>query len=66
QGLMGIECFYPKHSKAFTKTCLEIAKRLDLLVTSGSDFHGEDIRPETAMGMEYNTYLLNFFKKLWC
>ncbi len=62
QGLMGIECFYSLHTKEFTTLCLDIAKRLDLLVTAGSDFHGEDVRKGISMGMECNSYLMGFLK----
>ena len=39
-GLMGIEVYYSKHSKDQVKTYLGYAKKYDLLVTAGSDFHG--------------------------
>ncbi|MDT7041936.1 PHP domain-containing protein [Candidatus Nitronereus thalassa] len=39
-GLMGIEVFYSTHSKRQTSEFLELARKLDLLMTGGSDFHG--------------------------
>ena len=39
-GLLGLEVFYSTHTRAQTSRYLELAKRLDLLVTGGSDFHG--------------------------
>ena len=39
-GMDGIECFHTKHSTALTQRYLEIADRLQLLVTGGSDCHG--------------------------
>ena len=49
-GLMGLEVFYPEHSPAFTETCRRIARRHDLLMTGGSEFHG-DLNPEIALGI---------------
>ena len=39
-GLGGIEAFYSTHKEAETKEYLSLAKKLDLQVTCGSDFHG--------------------------
>ncbi|MDE0145986.1 MAG: PHP domain-containing protein [Nitrospira sp.] len=39
-GLLGLEVFYSSHNRKQTSRFLELAKRLDLLVTGGSDFHG--------------------------
>ena len=39
-GLDGIECFHSKHSPAMANHYLQIAEKLDLLVTGGSDCHG--------------------------
>lgn len=39
-GLLGLEVFYSTHDRKHTSRYLELAKRLDLLVTGGSDFHG--------------------------
>ena len=39
-GLLGLEVFYSSHNRRQTSRFLELAKRLDLLVTGGSDFHG--------------------------
>ena len=40
QGLQGIEVFYPEHNEQQTAAYHGLAKRHDLLVTGGSDFHG--------------------------
>ena len=48
-GLDGIEVHYPRHSKAETLRFLELAGRFDLLVTGGSDDHG-DINEGRLMG----------------
>jgi len=39
-GLVGIECYYPSHTAAFTALCLRLSVRYDLVPTGGSDFHG--------------------------
>lgn len=41
-GLMGIEVYQSKHNQKVTKYYKEIAEELDLLVTGGSDYHGEN------------------------
>lgn len=39
-GLMGIEAYYPEHSRALTARFVEMATTFNLVVTGGSDFHG--------------------------
>jgi len=48
-GLAGIEAYYTEHTKGFTNFLLSLAKQLDLLVTGGSDFHGEN-KPDIKLG----------------
>lgn len=40
-GLDGIESYYPSHTNDITDACLKICKDRDLLITAGSDCHGE-------------------------
>lgn len=47
-GLDGIEVYYPTHSASVRKKLTAFAKKFDLLVTGGSDFHGA-IRPGTSL-----------------
>ena len=47
-GLDGLEVYYPTHSKKNRKMLLEIANNFDLVVTGGSDYHG-DVRPGTTL-----------------
>lgn len=52
-GLGGVEVHYSTHTKSQTSQYLELARRLDLLVTGGSDFHGitkPDIQVGTGRG----------------
>jgi predicted metal-dependent phosphoesterase TrpH len=48
-GLDGIEVHYSTHSKSQTSSYLELAQRLGLLVTGGSDFHGMT-KPDIEVG----------------
>ncbi len=48
-GLAGLEVYYPEHSAQAVAFYLEVARRFDLLVTGGTDFHG-DLLPEIKMG----------------
>ncbi|HCI29459.1 MAG TPA: phosphatase [Fervidobacterium sp.] len=64
QGLDGLEVFYSTHTMAQTDELLRIAKKYDLLMTAGSDFHGDN-KPSVRLGM--NTpykYLRKFLSKL--
>lgn len=49
-GLKGIEVHYSTHKRAQTAAYLNIAQRLDLLVTGGSDFHGVT-KPDIEVGV---------------
>jgi len=40
-GLDGIECYYPLHSETVTQICLDVCERNNLLITTGSDCHGD-------------------------
>lgn len=48
-GLGGVEVHYSTHSKSQTARYLEMAQRLRLLVTGGSDFHGIT-KPDIEVG----------------
>jgi len=49
-GLQGIEVYYPEHSQAMVNFYLALAKKLNLLVTGGTDFHGS-AKPQIKLGM---------------
>jgi predicted metal-dependent phosphoesterase TrpH len=54
-GLEGVEVLYPTHSDAMTCLYNDVARRLGLLCTGGSDFHGEFVRgPYWGEGKEKN------------
>jgi predicted metal-dependent phosphoesterase TrpH len=48
-GLGGLECYYRNHTDADTARFLALAKKYDLRVTGGSDYHGTN-RPGIALG----------------
>jgi len=48
-GLDGIEVYYSEHDDAATKAYKEMAERLGLLASGGSDFHG-DVKPRIRLG----------------
>ena len=48
-GIQGVEVYYAEHSEDQTRLFQELAKRHDLLMTGGTDFHG-GIHPEIEMG----------------
>jgi len=50
EGLRGIEAHYSTHKPQQTKDYLDMARRLDLLVTGGSDFHGLT-KPDIEVGV---------------
>lgn len=49
QGLDAIECFYPKYTPEQQAFYLELAQKYRLHVTGGSDFHGEQVKPDVAL-----------------
>lgn len=48
-GLDAIECHYPQHTPEQTAEYLSLAKKYDLHVTGGSDFHGENSKPDNLL-----------------
>jgi len=49
QGLAGVEVYHPSAQNNHAAFLLAMARRLDMLVTGGSDFHGEAVR-KTEIG----------------
>jgi predicted metal-dependent phosphoesterase TrpH len=48
-GLQGIEAYYPEHASEVTISYLRMAKKLGLLVTGGTDYHGT-VHPDLSLG----------------
>jgi predicted metal-dependent phosphoesterase TrpH len=67
-GLAGIEVYYPEHSQQQEALYLGLARKLGLLITGGSDFHGAN-KPEVQLGripcQAKITYQLLERLKLW-
>ena len=58
KGIDGLECYYPSHSAEFTDMLLEYCNKKNLMVTAGSDSHGDFSK--YAMGsVTVDTNLLN-------
>ncbi|AVX20558.1 hypothetical protein SAMN02745885_00248 [Carboxydocella sporoproducens DSM 16521] len=49
-GLMGVEVFHPDHNARQIQIYLKIARKLDLLITGGSDCHGPRGKKRGLMG----------------
>jgi 3',5'-nucleoside bisphosphate phosphatase len=67
-GLAGLECYYPEHSADQEALYLSLAGKLGLLITGGSDFHGDN-KPEISLGrinvQSHLTYDLVTAMKAW-
>jgi len=64
-GLMGIEAYYPDHTFEQTARYIEIAKRHEMLITGGTDFHGA-LNPEIQIGSGTGNFSVPYalFEKL--
>lgn len=67
KGLKGIEAYYPEHNHKDTVRYLNIAKRLGLAVTGGTDFHGA-LKPDISMGYGKGDFFVPYelYEKLLC
>lgn len=64
-GIQGIECFHSKHSKEDEEYFKDIAQSNNLLITAGSDCHGQIINNELLMGKyTVDKNKINKFKEL--
>ena len=52
-GLNAIEAYHSDHGPEETAYFVELAHRYGLLVTGGSDFHGETVKPGVKLGSGY-------------
>jgi len=53
EGLCGIEAYSTHHSIQVIERLVGVARELDLLVSAGSDFHGDLIKPGIHLGDSY-------------
>lgn len=58
-GLAGIEVYYPEHTPEQEALYLRLARELNLLITGGSDFHGEN-KPEVDLGRVPHQHFLTY------
>ena len=49
-GVNGMECYYSKYTIDEIKSLLNFATQNNLLITMGSDFHGESVKPGLQIG----------------
>lgn len=56
-GMRGLEVYYPEHTKAMTNYYKNLADKYNLLITGGSDCHG-NAKPEVHLGSIKIPYLL--------
>ena len=57
KGLKGIEVYHSSHSQEEINLYLDIAKKFNLLISGGSDFHGPSVKPDIEMGTGKNNKL---------
>ena len=48
-GLDAIECYYPKYTPEQQILYLRLAEKYNLHATGGSDFHGEQVKPDVQL-----------------
>ncbi|HOJ86381.1 MAG: PHP domain-containing protein [Elusimicrobiales bacterium] len=63
-GFDGIEVFYPTHTNNKTKKYLEIAKKYNLIVTAGTDYHGPGTDREKLDLFKFETDKFNNIEKI--
>jgi len=59
EGLLGIEALYPLHSSDQLQFFLKLAQEHHLLITGGSDFHG-DIKPDILLGSGNGSFFVPY------
>lgn len=57
KGLKGIEVYHSSHSQEEINLYLDIAKKFNLLISGGSDFHGPSVKPDIEIGTGKNNNL---------
>ncbi|MDD4036589.1 MAG: PHP domain-containing protein [Bacilli bacterium] len=67
-GLMGIEVYHSNHNYTETAKYLELANQFDLLISGGTDFHGDPVKPDVKIGTGRNNNIkikqLSLFDKI--
>jgi hypothetical protein len=65
-GLDGIEVYYPSHKQAMRDTLLSLTKKYNLLISAGSDHHGQKSGRDNAPGMQVPQEVFDLIKKNLC
>ena len=65
-GLDGIEVYYPSHKQTMRDTLLSLAKKYNLLISAGSDHHGQKSGRDNTPGMEVPQEVFNLIKVNLC
>ena len=63
-GFDGIEVYHPNQSDEFSEELLKLAHKNHLIITAGSDYHGEIIPNKFNESLLYGNYLDEFLKAL--
>ena len=50
RGLAGLEVYYPDHTPAMIEEYVRVARRYDLVVTGGTDYHGGGLATRVPLG----------------
>lgn len=53
-GLQGIEVYHSSHTKEEMNFYFKIAKKYDLFISGGSDYHGKTVKPDIELGTGKN------------
>ena len=68
-GLMGLEVYHSKQSSEYSEELHKLAKKHDLLISFGSDYHGPNVKPDVFLGKTMhntlekdNISLLNYIR----
>lgn len=56
-GLMGIEAYHSSFNEEDVKNSLMLANKYNLLISGGSDYHGESVKPDVELGTGVNNNL---------
>jgi len=65
-GLDGIEVYYPSHKQPMRQELLKLAKKYNLLVSAGSDHHGQKSGRDNAPGMQVPQEVFDSIKQNLC
>lgn len=55
-GVVGLEVFHPKHDAQMTTYLNNLGRQYGLVITTGSDWHGENYTPGRTIGFEMEDY----------